>query len=103
MNSICRIITHTRKLSYLMTYMFHFLFILYFIVLWTAYKMEKEAMVEESLLSQKMSGRCFAFHYALIPLKKESVGSGRGQGQAVLPFLSDSILRLFYFYPTLSC
>ena len=36
------------------------------------------------------------------------VGSGGGQGQAVLPFflnffLSDSILRLFYFYPTLTC
>ena len=31
------------------------------------------------------------------------MGSGRGQGKLCYRFLSDSILRLFYSYPTLSC
>ena len=30
-------------------------------------------------------------------------GSGRGQGKLCYRFLSDSILRLYYFYPTSAC
>ena len=33
----------------------------------------------------------------------EFMGSGRGQGKLCCRLISDSILRLYYFYPTLSC